>query len=911
MVKCTRAMRLVASAALLGSLVTTVSAPAAAGASSSPGLSHSTVAVTVTAPEAAHVDGTVTNTDGQPIAGLEILLGGLSGSASGTTDAHGAFSVPAAAGDYSLFLIDSSGTYVYGCYEGPSVPGQFVALTGPVNCRMVTLSDGETLDIDMTDLRARHIQGSVAGSDGTRLGRVLIDALDSDGNPQAETRADTDGSFSLTMPAGSYQVQVSDATVGATSYSGGCYSPASIGNISTDNVGCQLLDLTGSDATEVNLTLPTKSLTGMTITGTVTGPDGSGLPYIQVDAWDNAAGVGAPGLTFTDGSGFYSLTVPSGNYQIGASDWGLTYPWGCYSQTAAGHVTSEFSGCDLIGVGAVDVHGIDMFMPLGGQTPTGTDVSVRPSESGGLAVNASISFSQVDTSGMTKLEVSTSGPTPSGFSLGLSPTYYDISTDTAYIGPVTVCLPFDPVAYSDASALRLYHFEKGAWKDVTTNVSYFPPTICGVTASLSPFTIGQAAATRPQSISFNGIAASVYGAAPITLNATASSGLPVTYTAAGPCTVGGSTLSITAVGTCTVTASQAGNVSWAAASPVSQSFTITTAPLRITGPSPSRTYGATNTAFTPTFSGFVNGDTTASLTTQPTCTTIATTSSPVGAYPINCSGAADPNYRFTYVPGTLTIAIADRFVTPANTTLQVAAPGILALASSPGATVVISTRPAGKLTLGSGGAFTYVPKAGFSGADSFAYRLRSANGSLSAPVTVAIYVVGMGMTCGKCNLSGLALSGVNLIGANLASANMAGARLDRASLALANLSSAVLSYATLDGANLTLANLSKATLTSADLTGANLALANLSSAVLSYATLDGANLTLANLSKATLTSADLTGANLTGANLAGSNLAGATLQLATVRGVAWSNTVCPDGTNSTEDGGTCVGHLNH
>jgi uncharacterized protein YjbI with pentapeptide repeats/protocatechuate 3,4-dioxygenase beta subunit len=897
MVKCTRAMRLAACAALVGSLVTTVSAHAVVGAYSSPGLSPSTTAVRFAAPETAHVNGTVINTDGQPIAGLEILLGGAngSGSASGTTDVHGAFSVPAAAGTYSLFLIDSSGIYVYGCYEGPSVPGQFVALTGPVNCRMVTLSDGETLDIDMTDLRARHIQGSVAGSDGTRLSMVFIDPLDAGGGVQGETRA-ADGSYSLTVPAGSYLVQVYDATVGATSYSGGCYSPASIGNISTDNTGCQLLDLTASDATGVNMTLPTKSLTGLTITGTVTGPDGSGLPNIQVDAWDSAAGVGSPGLTLTDGSGFYSLTVPSGNYQIGVNDWALTYPWGCYSPTAAGHLTSDYSACPLVSLGSSNIQGIDMSMPLGGQTPTGTDVSVTPSESGGLSANASISFSQVDTAGTTKLEVSTAGPEPSGFSLGLRPTYYDISTDAAHTGPVTVCLPFDPVAYSDASALRLYHFENGAWKDVTTSVSYFPTTICGVTASLSPFAIGQAAAQRPQSVSFAGIPASVYGAGPITLTATASSGLPVSYAAAGPCAVLGSILSITAVGTCTVTASQAGDSSWAAASPVSQSFTITPAPLKVTAPSTSRTYGAANTALTPTFSGFVNGDTAAALTTQPTCTTTATTSSPIGAYPIDCSGAVDSNYSFTYVAGTLTIAIADRFVTATNTTLNVAAPGFLALTSAPGATVLISTQPAGKLALGSGGAFTYVPKTGFRGPDVFAYRLRSANSNLSAPVTVAIYVVGMGMNCAKCNLSGLGLSGANLVGANLASANMAGAGVDHANLALANLSNA--------------------TLTSADLTGANLILANLSNAVLSYATLDHANLALANLSKATLTSAtltsaNLTGANLTGANLSGSNLAGATLQLATVRGVGWSNTACPDGTNSSKDGGTCVGHLNH
>ena len=50
---------------------------------------------------------------------------------------------------------------------------------------------------------------------------------------------------------------------------------------------------------------------------------------------------------------------------------------------------------------------------------------------------------------------------------------------------------------------------------------------------------------------------------------------------------------------------------------------------------------------TPSYSGFVNGDTAASLTTQPTCSTTATSSSSVGTYASTCSGAADPNYMIS------------------------------------------------------------------------------------------------------------------------------------------------------------------------------------------------------------------------------------------------------------------------
>jgi hypothetical protein len=77
-----------------------------------------------------------------------------------------------------------------------------------------------------------------------------------------------------------------------------------------------------------------------------------------------------------------------------------------------------------------------------------------------------------------------------------------------------------------------------------------------------------------QTITFNPLPNVTYGVAPITLTATASSGLSVSYAVTGPATVSGSTLTIIGTGLVTVTASQAGNANYAAATPVSQSFTV-------------------------------------------------------------------------------------------------------------------------------------------------------------------------------------------------------------------------------------------------------------------------------------------------------------------------------------------------
>ena len=77
---------------------------------------------------------------------------------------------------------------------------------------------------------------------------------------------------------------------------------------------------------------------------------------------------------------------------------------------------------------------------------------------------------------------------------------------------------------------------------------------------------------------------------------------------------------------------------------------MTPAPLTITGRQPDMLYGATLPSLTATYGGFVNGDTSASLSTHPTITTTATSTSPVGSYSITASGAADANYTIAICP---------------------------------------------------------------------------------------------------------------------------------------------------------------------------------------------------------------------------------------------------------------------
>ena len=112
--------------------------------------------------------------------------------------------------------------------------------------------------------------------------------------------------------------------------------------------------------------------------------------------------------------------------------------------------------------------------------------------------------------------------------------------------------------------------------------------------------------------------------------------------------------------------------------------------------------------------------------------------------------------------------------------------------------------------------------------------------------------------------------------------------------------------------NLTGANLNRATigggykeLQFADLDGANLNDARIGTPLFGMAVAQSASLRAANLHSATIAGfRDLSFTDLTGANLNNASVTGPQAFL----GAHFDNTTCPDGTNSDNDGDTCVGH---
>ena len=77
-----------------------------------------------------------------------------------------------------------------------------------------------------------------------------------------------------------------------------------------------------------------------------------------------------------------------------------------------------------------------------------------------------------------------------------------------------------------------------------------------------------------QTISFAALPSKTYGDPAFTVSASASSGLDVSFTASGSCTVSGSTVRLTGAGACTITASQPGDGAYGPATPVARTFSI-------------------------------------------------------------------------------------------------------------------------------------------------------------------------------------------------------------------------------------------------------------------------------------------------------------------------------------------------
>jgi MBG domain-containing protein/trehalose utilization protein len=181
---------------------------------------------------------------------------------------------------------------------------------------------------------------------------------------------------------------------------------------------------------------------------------------------------------------------------------------------------------------------------------------------------------------------------------------------------------------------------------------------------------------QDQTITFDPLTDKVFGDAAFLLNATASSGLPVSLTPAGECMVTGNTVTITGAGSCTITASQAGNADFNTAANVVRSFTIAKAPASLALGSLSQTYNGSSRIATATTSPA--GLTGVSITYNGSATPPVN----AGSYTVIASLTND-NYQAAPVTGTLVIAKASATISVGGEFVYDGTPKQAALSTTP------------------------------------------------------------------------------------------------------------------------------------------------------------------------------------------------------------------------------------
>jgi hypothetical protein len=210
---------------------------------------------------------------------------------------------------------------------------------------------------------------------------------------------------------------------------------------------------------------------------------------------------------------------------------------------------------------------------------------------------------------------------------------------------------FDMAFQAPNRLVRIATHGRGAWEIAAAKAK----ALVTVAASPSPSVYG-GNVTFTATINPNGVLSSPTGTITFTDGSLTLGSASVT--GAGPFTASFST-DLLSAGTHSILATYNGDNIFDVSLSTPLNFVVNQAPLTITGNDATKILNAPNPAtFTASYSGFVLGEGPSVLSGVLSCTTTAVTNSPVGGYPITCSGQSSTNYAITYVSGTLHVIYA-------------------------------------------------------------------------------------------------------------------------------------------------------------------------------------------------------------------------------------------------------------
>ena len=271
----------------------------------------------------------------------------------------------------------------------------------------------------------------------------------------------------------------------------------------------------------------------------------------------------------------------------------------------------------------------------------------------------------------------------------------------------------------------------------------FAPEAAGNFNSVLGTTVVISVGGGGQTIDFASPGDRTFGDPPFEISASATSGLPVSFSAAGACSVSGSTVTINEAGSCTLTASQGGDANFQPAPDVAHTIVIAKATATVTLSSLFHNYDGQPKSASATTDA--TGVSTIDLVYRLNGVDVAQPTEP-GTYSVvatlinaNYQGSASAAFIINAIPA----AAGDAYTTDEDGLLTVPAPGVMANDSDADGNSLtaslLSTTSNGTLQLNADGSFAYAPAPNFNGSDSFTYRVGDGYAS-SNTVTVTITV---------------------------------------------------------------------------------------------------------------------------------------------------------------------------
>jgi len=543
------------------------------------------------------------------------------------------------------------------------VSGVITVTSGTGTCSITAMRAGDTTYL----VSAPSAAATVTILKGTQAALTVTGpASVTYGTTGTATSSGGSGTGALTFSAGtSTGCAVAGTTVSVSNASGTCSLTATMAADNNYNAATSAaFPVTLNKATQAALTVtgPASVTYGSTGTATATGGSGSGALTFSAGASTGCAVVGTT-VSVSNASGTCSLTATmaaDNNYNLATS---AAFPVTLNKATQAALTVTGPASVTYGSTGTATSSGGSgtgaLTFSAGASTGcavVGTTVSVS-NASGTCSLTATMAADNnynaatsavfpVTLNKATQAALTVTGPT--------SVTYGSTGTATSSGGSGTGALTFSAGASSGCAVTG-----------TTVSVSNASGT-CSLTATMAADNNYKAATSTAFPVTLNKVAltgtadnkSKVYGAQLPAFTATYT-GFVLGQTAA----VLSGTLS------CTTTATAASSVSGSPypitcsgqSSPdysikyVAGSLSITPAPLTIAADNKSVGDDSPTPPLTATYTTLVAGDTPSSLTGTLVCKTTRTQNSPLGKYPITCSGQTSTNYTITYVAGVLTV----------------------------------------------------------------------------------------------------------------------------------------------------------------------------------------------------------------------------------------------------------------